>query len=187
MTSSPGSIKAMKALSIPGAARKGQPYGCPLATHNNSKLTFIGTGRDSYFCLRIQLSTPIRRVRIGNGLLEPRTALGGTVLITFDPIQGSLGSVEDELGGVVSEETLTHVHDWLLWRCCCSLVDDGPVQVSMTWAIAIYGCTYQTSCLRPETRAAGCNLPFSAMVKWRRRTEGFVTVGGLRIGRRMKD
>lgn len=56
ITSSPSSMKAMKALSIPVSSRQKEL----LNRMVELQLTFVGTRRDGYLCLRVQLPPPER-------------------------------------------------------------------------------------------------------------------------------
>ncbi len=94
--------------------------------------TFIRTGGDGDLGVRVQLPAPKRRIGVRDGFLQSGPALGGRILVTFHPVQRLLGGVQDELGRVVSEEALSHVHDGLLRRGCRSLVDDGPFASSVS-------------------------------------------------------
>lgn len=74
MTSSPGSIKPINALSIPGI------WGIWLVytfVRSKSNLTLIRARGDGDLCLRIQGPAEERRVCIRDGLLETRAALFG--------------------------------------------------------------------------------------------------------------
>ena len=53
----------------------------------------------------------------------------GRVLIAVDLIEGLFGSVYDELGRIISEEALTHIHNGLDWRGGGGLIDDRPLRV----------------------------------------------------------
>lgn len=96
---------------------------CSLTAGN---LTFIGARRDGNFRLRVQLASPEGRVGVRDGLLEPRPALGGAVLVALDAVESVLGRVDDERGRVVAIESLAHVHNGLLRRSRRGLVDDRP-------------------------------------------------------------
>lgn len=126
MTSSPGSMKAMNALSMPGG-RVGQ-QGLSLSL-NTPRLvqTLVGAGGDGDLGVGVQLPAPVRRIGLRDGLLQPGAALGGRVLVAVDPVEGLLGGVEDEVGRVVAKEALAHVDDGLLGRGGGGLIDDGPV------------------------------------------------------------
>lgn len=90
------------------------------------KSTFISTRGNGNLRLGINLATPEGRVRIRNGLLEPRPPLGRRVLVAFDAVESVLGSIEDEVGGVVTKEALAHVYDGLFGGSGGCFVDDGP-------------------------------------------------------------
>jgi hypothetical protein len=47
-------------------------------------------------------------------------------LIAFHLVKSLFGSVNDEVGGVISKEALAHVHNWLLRRVGGPFVDDCP-------------------------------------------------------------
>jgi hypothetical protein len=55
-----------------------------------------------------------------------RANLGRRVLVAVDTIKSLLCSVYYELRGIVSKETLSHIHNWLDWRSCSSFIDDTP-------------------------------------------------------------
>ena len=48
-------------------------------------------------------------------------------MVAFYAVEGGLGGVGYECWGIVSEEPLAHVDNWLFWRRGSGLVDDGPV------------------------------------------------------------
>lgn len=77
--------------------------------------TLIGTSSNCDLSDWVDFSAPERRIGIGKRLLQRRTTCRGRVLVAFDSIQGSFGSIRDELGRVVSKEALSHVDNWLLW------------------------------------------------------------------------
>lgn len=137
--------------------------------------TLICTSGDCDLSHRVDFSAPEWRIGIGKCLLQRGTACGGRVLVALDSIQGSFGSVCNELGGVVSEEALSHVDNWLLWRRSSSLIHNCPVQVSMdieskhAETRGIRGMsrkhqTYHTSCLLLETLAAGSSFALLSIV-----------------------
>lgn len=131
MTSSPGSMKAMKALSMPiSMFRKPAAILAISPSPHPGQLTLVGSRRNGYFSFGVNLASPIGRVGVGNGLLQPGPALGGRVLVAFHPVERIFGCVEDELGRVVSEKALSHVDDGLFGRRRSRLVDDGPGPLS---------------------------------------------------------
>lgn len=135
--------------------------------HESAEHTLIGTGGDGDLGLGIQLTTPEGRVGIRNGLPQPRPSLGRGILVALDTVQGFLGSIEDELGRVVTKESLAQVHNWLVGRGGSGLVDDGPVsQQSQSRIISSFPSagTHQTSFLWPSTRAAGWSFRVWLMV-----------------------
>ena len=137
--------------------------------------TLICTSGDCDLSDRVDFSAPEWRVGIGKSLLQRRTTCRGRVLVALDSIQGSFGSICNELGGVVSEEALSHVDNWLLWRRGSSLIHNRPVWVSMDIESkqpetpGITGSsrkhqTYHTSCLLLETLAAGSSFALLSIV-----------------------
>lgn len=130
ITSSPGSIKAINALSMPirvGSASGKQP---PI-NHASLKAmrnipTLVRAGGDSDLGLGIQLPPPKRRVRVRNGALEPRSPLRRAVLVAVNLVQRVLGRVEDEGRRIVAKEALAHVDDGLPRRRRRRLVDYRP-------------------------------------------------------------
>lgn len=149
MTSSPGSMKAMNALNMP--KRKIEEMKLEIRNHDTLLVfeshgngrgqvlkmadarTFISASGDGDFSLGVNRSPPKGRVGIGNCLFQPRTALGGRVLIAVDAVQRLLGRIEDEIGRVVAKEALAHVDNGLSGRSGGCFVDDGPIsQIRLT-------------------------------------------------------
>lgn len=94
MTSSPGSMKAMKALNMPKhfalAPRTGKS---PEQRRIGDARTLICTCRDSDLGLRVDLTAPEWRVGVGNSFLQTRTAFGWAVLVALDTVQRLFGCV----------------------------------------------------------------------------------------------
>jgi hypothetical protein len=128
MTSSPSSMNAMNALSMPTSWGVSS---APSLRNQHCQPTFIRTRRDGDLGLRVKLPSPERRIGVGNRLFQPWPALGRAVLVALHPVQRSLCRVQDELWWVVAEESLAHVYDRLVRRGCGSLVDYSPDAVSV--------------------------------------------------------
>lgn len=137
--------------------------------------TLICTSSDCDLSDRVDFSAPEWRIGIGKCLLQRGTASRGRVLVAFDSIQGSFGSIRNEFRGVVSKEALSHVDNWLLWRRRSSLIHNCPVWVSMDMvymdaeAPGMTGSstkhqTYHTSCLLLDTLAAGSSFALLSIV-----------------------
>src|SRR3569833_1352689 len=173
MTSSPGSRKAMNALNMPAGG--GRQRASPGIKSRITNRTFVSARGDGDLGLGIQRPPPECRVGIRDGRLQPRAPFGGTVLVADDAVERLLGGVQNELRRVVSIEALAHIHDGLLRRGGRSLVDDGPARTSARRWLYLVGMlpirhrtTYHSSCLIPETLAAGFSFAVAAMaVVWK--------------------
>lgn len=99
--------------------------------HEGTQHALIGSSGDGDLGLVVQRTTPVRSVRISDGLLQSRPPLGEGVLVAFDPVQCILCSIQDELGWVVAEEALAQVDNGLVGGGYRRLVDNGPATVNM--------------------------------------------------------
>jgi hypothetical protein len=125
--------------------------------HEGREHTLICAGCDCDLLFRIESATEEGGVGIGEGFLQTRSSLGGRVLITFDSIQSTFCSVDDELRRVVAEEALSILTLAINQSLRYNVSFTHPMfTTSETLEEAAASLTIdQTSCFWPATRAAG--------------------------------